>query len=116
MGSGAWSGLGLEVPEKEDAGEGSCPDPPSPPPLFSPQAVAELASTPPCSFPVISASPLTSPAKPHSPNKAPGKDRTPHPMKFGSTAKAPAKCMLKYYKISECLTLALSGPLCPLNS
>ncbi|KAK9818492.1 hypothetical protein WJX74_001373 [Apatococcus lobatus] len=61
-----WTGLGLEVPEKgEEGGKSGLQSPP----LMSPQAVAELASTPPCSFPVISASPMTSPCKPYSPEK-----------------------------------------------
>ena len=35
-------------------------------------------------------------------------------MKFGSTAKVLAKCMLKYYRISECMVLAacvIKGPI-----
>ena len=66
-GPGGWRVL--EVPERgKEGGKSGLQSPP----LISPQAVAELASTPPCSFPVISASPMTSPCKPYSPEKPAG--------------------------------------------
>ena len=79
VGGGGWSGLGVEPPPREDEGERAQPGSQSPK-ILSPLAVAELASTPPCSFPVTSSSPFTSPCKPFSPPNekiASGKGHSP---------------------------------------